>query len=226
MLPPRWYLLANASTGGASVTAKSQPPASEIDLLWARPDELFANLYNPNVLDEDLYAKAVNSIANYGFVDPVTVRKRADGGYEIIDGEHRVRAARELGLRLVPIIVVEADDDTAQQLTLVLNELRGRPDRQRLQRILTGLAERHSIENLLQTLPFAREQFAPAAAFSRPSLPPNGAAPELSAWVERMYRLPRSAADILDQALEEAKEYEEVNEDWKALEAIARRYIE
>lgn len=208
------------------MTARSQPRGTAIELLWVAPDDLHPNVYNANVLDGDMYDKAVASIRKYGFVDPVTVRL-VDGQYEIIDGEHRVRAARDLLLRLVPVIIVDADDDTARELTLVLNELRGRPDQAKLQRILQGLSERQSVETLLQTLPFAREQFiaghytfAPALAASPPA--------DISAtrWVERMYRLPRSAADILDAALAMAKEYEEVSDDWKALQAIAQHYLE
>lgn len=199
-----------------------------IELLWVEPSDLHPNLYNPNVLDDDLYQKAVASVRKFGFVDPVTVRL-VDDRYVIIDGEHRVRAAKELGLRLVPAIVVEVDDDTAQQLTLVLNELHGRPDPVRLQRMLSGLSERHSVESLLEALPFAREQFmSGVVGFTAPDMsgftdPPT---PDATRWVERMYRLPRGAADVLDAALRQAKEFEEVKDDWMALEAIAQRYLE
>jgi hypothetical protein len=194
-----------------------------VTFVWLPPDELVPNLYNPNVLDDDLYAKAVASIERYGFVDPVTARE-VEGVYVIIDGEHRVRAAKELELALVPVIVVVCSDDDAEQLTLVLNELRGRPDRAKLQSILTGLAERHPIADLMATLPYAREQFMAISA-PPPIVPPVAGEPAVR-WVERMYRLPRPAADTLDAALAQAKQYEEVTDDWRALEALARRYLE
>ena len=199
----------------------SQRPDIAIDVHWVSPNELHPNPWNPNQLDADLYEKAVASIQEYGFVDPVTARQNATG-YEIIDGEHRVRAAKQLNLRTVPVIVLDVDDDTAQQLTLVLNELHGRPDQQKLSRLLRSLAERHSIDSLLATLPFAREQFLAASTHEPKILP---AQIELSKWVERMYRLPRTAADTLDAALSKAKEFEEVSDDWQALEAIAAEYL-
>lgn len=205
------------------MNTKSQPHDSVIELLWVTPADLHPNLFNANVLDDDLYQKAIASIETYGFVDPVTVRVVNDQ-YEIIDGEHRVRAARKLKLKLVPVIVLVCDDDTAQQLSLVLNELHGRPDPAKLSRLLQGLAERHPVDELLKTLPFAREQFM--AVVRLPGAPIATAVAELTRWVERMYRLPRTAADTLDEALTQAKEYEEVDDDWRALEAIAKRYIE
>lgn len=206
------------------MAGRSQPHGSVIELLWATPAELHPNLYNTNILDDDLYAKAVASIDTYGFIDPITVRL-VDDRYEIIDGEHRARAARDLRLKQVPIIVVDVDDDTAQQLSLVLNELRGRPDPAKLQRVLQGLAERHSVEELLRTMPFTREQFL--ATTSVAGLPvPDDRKPDLARWVERMYRLPRTAADTLDAALTKAKEYEEITEDWRALDAIATAYLD
>lgn len=206
------------------MTARSQPPGTAIELLWVPPADLYPNLWNPNVLDADLYEKAVASIDTYGFVDPVTVRTVNDR-YEIIDGENRVRAAKDLHLKLIPVIILDVDDDTAQQLTLVLNELHGRPDQARLQRVLAGLAERHTVESLVRTLPFAREQFIAAVGLDAPVrlTAPNG---ETFRWVERMYRLPRVAAEVLDAALAKAKAYEEFSDDWQALQAIAQRYLE
>lgn len=199
----------------------SQPPDTEIEVLWVSPDQLHPNAWNPNQLDDDLYDKAVASIQEYGFVDPVTARHNNDG-FEIIDGEHRVRAAKQLNLENIPVILLDVDDDVAQQLTLVLNELHGRPDQQKLSRLLRSLAERHTIDSLLATLPFAREQFL-AASIREPKILP--AQVELSRWVERMYRLPRTAADTLDAALAKAKEFEEIGDDWQALEAIATEYL-
>lgn len=207
------------------MTARSQPHGTVIELLWVPPAELRPNNYNPNVLDDDLYDKTVESIRKFNFVDPVTVRVVEDGRYEIIDGEHRVRAARQLNLRLIPVIILgDVDDDTAQQLTLILNELHGRPDRARLGRILQGLAERHPMEELLLAMPYAREQFL--ATLPTPSLPAAPPNPDATRWVERMYRLPRAAADTLDAAMVRAKEYEEVSDDWRALEVLAQTYLE
>ncbi|HEY0410128.1 MAG TPA: ParB/RepB/Spo0J family partition protein [Candidatus Dormibacteraeota bacterium] len=60
------------------------------------------------------------SIRHHGVLQPIRVRPRGDG-YEIIAGERRWRAARRAGLKEIPAIVVEADDDRAYVEALVEN---------------------------------------------------------------------------------------------------------
>jgi ParB family transcriptional regulator, chromosome partitioning protein len=65
-----------------------------------------------------------DSIRAQGVVQPVLVRPRAAGGYELIAGERRWRAAREAGVATVPALVREADDRDALLLGLVENVAR------------------------------------------------------------------------------------------------------
>ena len=53
------------------------------------------------------------SIAEYGVLSPLTVRPR-QGGYELVAGERRLRAARMAGLHEVPCIIMELDLEEAQ----------------------------------------------------------------------------------------------------------------
>ncbi|MEN6320870.1 MAG: ParB/RepB/Spo0J family partition protein [Syntrophaceae bacterium] len=62
----------------------------------------------------------VTSIKKNGIIQPIVVR-RTDNGYEIIAGERRWRAAQEAGLKEVPIIVREAPDSEAAELSLIEN---------------------------------------------------------------------------------------------------------
>ena len=64
------------------------------------------------------------SIKAQGLIQPVVVRPRLDGGYELIAGERRWRAAREAGLETVPAVVREADDRDTLLLGLVENVAR------------------------------------------------------------------------------------------------------
>ena len=64
------------------------------------------------------------SIKQQGLLQPVVVRPRAAGGYELIAGERRWRAAREAGLASVPAVVREADDRDSLLLALVENVAR------------------------------------------------------------------------------------------------------
>ena len=60
------------------------------------------------------------SIAEYGVLSPLTVRPR-QGGYELVAGERRLRAARMAGLNEVPCIVMELDLEEASFIALVEN---------------------------------------------------------------------------------------------------------
>ncbi len=64
------------------------------------------------------------SIKQQGLLQPVVVRPRAAGGYELIAGERRWRAAREAGIAELPALVREADDRDTLLLALVENVAR------------------------------------------------------------------------------------------------------
>jgi ParB family transcriptional regulator, chromosome partitioning protein len=64
------------------------------------------------------------SIKAQGLLQPVVVRPRAAGGYELIAGERRWRAARQAGVETVPALVREADDRDSLLLALVENVAR------------------------------------------------------------------------------------------------------
>jgi ParB family transcriptional regulator, chromosome partitioning protein len=74
-------------------------------------------------LDSDAVGLA-DSVRAQGLLQPVVVRSRADGGYELIAGERRWRAAREAGLATVPALIREADDRETLLLGLVENVAR------------------------------------------------------------------------------------------------------
>lgn len=81
-----------------------------------------------------MYEKEKASIVEFGFVDPVTVRSGSDKGAlfkrkQIIDGEHRWKAGKELGMLEVPIVDLgRVSDARAKTLTELLNKLRGEND--------------------------------------------------------------------------------------------------
>jgi ParB family transcriptional regulator, chromosome partitioning protein len=64
------------------------------------------------------------SIKTQGMLQPIVVRPRAEGGYELIAGERRWRAARQAGVETVPALVREADDRDSLLLALVENVAR------------------------------------------------------------------------------------------------------
>lgn len=206
--------------------------ASEPQLRWVDVEALRPNDWNPNSMDAFMFEKAIASIRQFGFVDPVTCRS-LNPGYEIIDGEHRWLAAKQEGLRTIPIFDLGiVDDDTAIQLTIVLNETRGQVDPRRLGILLRDLASRSSPERLLSTLPYTREAFDRLSGMTsldlhrlgRPPIRPSIERP--SAWVERTYRMPLDAAEVVDRAIERIKDStDESTPDWKALELLAADFL-
>lgn len=80
---------------------------------------------NPNnprrQFDADELKDLAASIAQHGIVQPVVVRSRPQGHYEIIAGERRWRAAQQAGLVEIPVIVRDVDDRTALELAIVEN---------------------------------------------------------------------------------------------------------
>ncbi len=72
------------------------------------------------VFDEDALGELAASIKEKGIIEPLVVRKKEDG-YELIAGERRLRASRMVGLEEVPVVVVEAGDEEAIELSLIEN---------------------------------------------------------------------------------------------------------
>jgi ParB family chromosome partitioning protein len=70
--------------------------------------------------EEDL-SELVESVKLLGVVNPVIVRKKAGGRYEILSGHNRANAAKNAGLRTVPCKVVDADDDLAKLIVTDTN---------------------------------------------------------------------------------------------------------
>jgi ParB family chromosome partitioning protein len=65
--------------------------------------------------DPEKLAQLVQSVKEHGILEPLLVRP-VDGGYELVAGERRLRAAREVGLTEVPIVAHSLDDKQALQV--------------------------------------------------------------------------------------------------------------
>ncbi|HCG01499.1 MAG TPA: hypothetical protein DEV93_13255 [Chloroflexi bacterium] len=72
-------------------------------------------------MDSDALEELAESIKDHGVLQPIRVRAKTDGGYEIIAGERRWTAATRAGLRDIPAVVVTADDDEAYVEALIEN---------------------------------------------------------------------------------------------------------
>lgn len=84
-------------------------------------DEMMPNAFQPRKgFDEEAMDELVASIREKGVIQPLIVRK-SEGGYEIIAGERRWRAAKRAGLTQVPAIIKDASNREALELALVEN---------------------------------------------------------------------------------------------------------
>ncbi|HEY6583571.1 MAG TPA: ParB/RepB/Spo0J family partition protein [Gaiellaceae bacterium] len=101
--------------GGAPAAELAQLPVDHVHPNPKQPRRKF---------DHETTAALAESVRSQGLVQPVVVRSRAAGGYELIAGERRWRAAREAGLETIPALVRETGDRDALLLGLVENVAR------------------------------------------------------------------------------------------------------
>jgi ParB family transcriptional regulator, chromosome partitioning protein len=99
--------------------------AADESLRTLATDDVHPNPRQPRQrIDESALGALAESIRRHGVVQPVVVRHREAGGYELIAGERRWRAAGLAGLHQIPAIVRDADLGTRLELALVENLLR------------------------------------------------------------------------------------------------------
>jgi len=95
------------------------------ELVQVRVDDIRPNARQPRRrFEPEATTGLAESIRHQGLLQPVVVRPRPAGGYELIAGERRWRAAKEAGVDVVPALVREADDRDSLLLALVENVAR------------------------------------------------------------------------------------------------------
>lgn len=110
------------------------------------------------VFDDTALGELADSIAQHGLLQPIAVRASVDGGYKIIAGERRWRAARMAGLVEVPVVIRDVTDAEAMELALIEN----------LQREdLDPVEEAQGYKQLMESCGFTQEQAAKKLGKSR-----------------------------------------------------------
>lgn len=85
-------------------------------------DKIDPNPDQPRLtFDEETLQELAASITEHGVLQPILVRPSADSRFQLIAGERRWRAARIAGLREIPAIVDEIDDQTALEIAIIEN---------------------------------------------------------------------------------------------------------
>ena len=106
-------------------------------------------------------AELADSIQQHGVLQPLLVRPLFGGGYQIVAGERRWRAARMAGVTEVPAVIREMSDSEVMELALIEN----------LQREdLNPLEEAQGYQSLIDTYGFTQEEVSKTVGKSRPTV--------------------------------------------------------
>jgi len=131
-------------------------------------DKIRPNAWNFNTQDQKTFNSLKAALGRFGWVYPIIVRE-VEGGYEIIDGEHRWRALKELGVKQVPVKNLgHMDDLLAKELMLILNKTRGEANPEKLGLSLARIVKhmKEEGEDPLEFLPYDERQLERFLSFS------------------------------------------------------------
>ena len=152
----------------AADAAASSLPISQIEPFSGQPRKHF---------DPEALAELADSIREHGVIQPLTVRKLGSGYYQIIAGERRWRAAKQAGLKEIPVVIIEADDHKAMELAMIEN----------LQREdLNPMEEAQGFHTLMEQYNMTQEQVAQRLGKSRSAVANTLRLLGLSAPVRRL----------------------------------------
>ncbi len=123
-----------------------------VEMLHPNPD-------NPrkHFAEEDLESLA-KSLRDKGLLQPLVVRPRADGSFEIVAGERRWRACQRAGIHDVPVLIRDLDDKETLEIALIENIQRSD---------LNALEEARAYRQLLEQYGYTQQQLADAIGKSR-----------------------------------------------------------
>jgi len=144
------------------------------------------NPHQPRQVMGDL-SELMASVAEKGIIEPLIVRQRG-GRYQIIAGERRYHAAVQVGLREVPVIVREVDDDEVMELALIENLQR---------KDLTAFEEAEALQQLAHRCNYTHEEMARKLGKSRTSITESLSLNSMPAEVRNLCRL----ADITSKSI-------------------------
>ena len=104
------------------VAAPAKPPGESQDVLEIELDHILPNRFQPRRhFPEDELEQLADSLRQNGLLQPIVVRRKGDGLYELISGERRWRAAELAGLGTIKALVRNCSDDEAMALALIEN---------------------------------------------------------------------------------------------------------
>ncbi|MDA9048564.1 ParB/RepB/Spo0J family partition protein [Gammaproteobacteria bacterium] len=156
------------------VVAPNKQSIKDIDLNQIKP-----NRFQPRQVFDELKINELSlSIAKHGILSPILVRETGAGGYELIAGERRLRAAKKAGLQTAPCLLDNAEDQLSLELSLIEN----------LQREdLNPVEEARGYDRLKREFNLTQDNIAEVTGKARSSI----------ANSMRLLNLPQSIIDLL-----------------------------
>lgn len=157
LIPQKVNKVATSAAGEAVVSVVSESDKGRV--LQIGPEKIMVNPQQPRRnFNEHELGELAESIKQYGIIQPLIVTQSREG-YELIAGERRLRAAMSLGLKSVPAIVRQADEQEKLELALVENL-----QREDLNSIEAALAYR----KLIDEFNLSQDELAARLGKSRP----------------------------------------------------------
>ncbi len=104
------------------VVTSDQPRQGTADVLRIPTDMIEPNPFQPRMnFDQEALEELGESIRTLGLIQPITVRRKPDGRYQIISGERRFRACRATGMEMIPAYIRDTDDQGMLEMAIVEN---------------------------------------------------------------------------------------------------------
>lgn len=100
----------------------AKEPMDTSDILRIPVDMIEPNPFQPRMsFDQQALSELAESIRTFGLIQPITVRKKSEGKYQIISGERRFKACRMAGMDMVPAYIRDANDQGMLEMAIVEN---------------------------------------------------------------------------------------------------------
>ena len=151
-----------AKTGVMAASANNPPTSASSGSLELDIDQIKTSPYQPRKwFEPSALQDLAQSIKNQGLLQPIVVRPIAQGGYELIAGERRWRAAQLAGLTKIPVINKQVSDREASAIALVENIQR---------EDLNALEEAVGLERLRNEFELTQQEVADVVGKSRAAI--------------------------------------------------------
>ncbi len=104
------------------VSTESHPQQGSADIMRIPMDMIEPNPFQPRMtFGQDALEELSESIRTLGLIQPITVRRKGDGRYQIISGERRFRACQMAGMDMIPAYIRDTNDQGMLEMAIVEN---------------------------------------------------------------------------------------------------------